>query len=243
MRLLPAIELQALSRVYQVGPTEVAALLDVTLEVQQGQAVAITGPSGSGKTTLLNLIAGLDLPTHGTVKVLGEAMDAASDRERTALRARLMGLVFQEPFLLPGLSALDNVIAARLPWESRRSLEPRARTLLASLGLADRTDFPPARLSGGERQRVSLARAMVGAPALLLADEPTGNLDADRTTEFMAYLDQLREESDLTVVVATHDPAVAAAADRVLHLVSGRLTSDERLDEGLPGVVNVLDAE
>jgi ABC-type lipoprotein export system ATPase subunit len=154
-----------------------------------------------------------------------------------------MGLVFQEPHLLPGLSALDNIIVARLPWASRRTLEPRARVLLASLGMTDRADFPPARLSGGERQRVALARALLGSPPLLLADEPTGNLDVDRTAEFMEYLDHLSDESDLTIILATHDPAVAAVADRVLHLVRGRLDSEERLDQGPPGEVHILEAE
>jgi putative ABC transport system ATP-binding protein len=243
MRALPAIELRALSRTYRAGPIEVGAIVDVSLEVRRGEAVAITGPSGSGKTTLLNLIAGLDLPTSGSVTVLSEPMSTASDRQRTALRARLMGLVFQEPHLLPGLSALDNVIAVRLPWEPRRALEPRARALLASLGLADRVDFPPRRLSGGERQRVALARALLGSPPLLLADEPTGNLDADRTTEFMEYLDRLKEETDLTIVLVTHDPAVAAVADRVLHLDRGRFGGEERLDQRPPSEVHVLEAD
>ena len=243
MGVLLAVELKALSRVYRAGPVDVEALVDIDLQVRLGEAVAITGPSGSGKTTLLNLIAGLDLPTSGAAIVLGEPMSTGSDSARTALRARLIGLVFQGPHLLPGLSALDNVIAARLPWESRRKLEPQARALLASLGLADRLDFPPARLSGGERQRVALARALVGSPPLLLADEPTGNLDVDRTADFMEHLDRLREESGLTIVLATHDPAVAAAADRVLYLARGRLKSDDRLDQRPPSEVHALEAD
>jgi ABC-type lipoprotein export system ATPase subunit len=243
MRVLSAVELRAVSRVYPEGPVEVDALVDVNLKVHRGEAVAIMGPSGSGKTTLLNVIAGLDLPTSGSVTVMNEPMSTASDRQRTALRARFMGLVFQEPHLLPGLSAVDNVMAARLPWEPRRALEPRARALLASLGLADRADFPPSRLSGGERQRVALARALLGSPPLLLADEPTGNLDVDRTSEFMDYLDRLKEQNDLTIVLATHDPVVAAAAARVLHLDRGRLHGEQRLDQRPPTEIHVLEAD
>ena len=218
-----AIALSHASRLFQSGEVEVAALQDVSLEVRRGEAVAITGPSGSGKTTLINLIAGLDRCSDGEVSVLGHHLNDLSERELTAYRARCVGLVFQEPYLLPGLTALQNVMLARLPWTSRRRLEPEARSLLQAVGLEARVGFSPAQLSGGERQRVGIARALLGRPPLLLADEPTGNLDASTTGELLEMIGRLRAEMELTLVVATHDQAVAAVAGRVLRLDGGRL--------------------
>lgn len=202
------------------------AVAEVSLTVAVGETVALTGPSGSGKTTLLNLIAGLDRPTSGTVTVLGHELTALRERDLTRFRARSLGLVFQDPHLLPGLTALENVIAARLPWARRRVLEPDARKLLKAVGLVSRMNHPPARLSGGERQRVGIARALLGQPRLLLADEPTGNLDAGSTEDLLSLLDELRSELGLTLVVATHDPAVAAIAHRVILLSGGRVVED-----------------
>jgi ABC-type lipoprotein export system ATPase subunit len=206
----------------------VRAVAEVSLTVAVGETVALTGPSGSGKTTLLNLIAGLDRPTSGTVTVLGQDLTSLKERQLTAFRARSLGLVFQDPHLLPGLTALENVIAARLPWAQRRVLEPEARKLLKAVGLAARMNHPPARLSGGERQRVGIARALLGQPRLLLADEPTGNLDAGSTEELLSLVDDLRSELRLTLVVATHDPAVAAIAHRVILLSGGRVIEDRQ---------------
>jgi putative ABC transport system ATP-binding protein len=206
----------------------VRAVAEVSLTVAVGETVALTGPSGSGKTTLLNLIAGLDRPTSGTVTVLGQDLTSLKERQLTAFRARSLGLVFQDPHLLPGLTALENVIAARLPWAKRRVLEPEARKLLKAVGLAARMNHPPARLSGGERQRVGIARALLGQPRLLLADEPTGNLDAGSTEELLSLVDDLRSELRLTLVVATHDPAVAAIAHRVILLSGGRVIEDRQ---------------
>ncbi len=225
----PAVRLDNVGRVYR-GPTDdVVALDGVTLDLARGQLTAITGPSGSGKTTLLNIIAALDRPSHGALQVMGIAIGDLSERKRTAFRARTIGLVFQEPHLLPGLSALENVVVAGLPWHPRRVLEPEAADLLAAVGLTGRVAFPPARLSAGERQRVAVARALLGARPLLIADEPTGNLDLATTEELMTLLTELRDSRDLTIVVVTHDPAVASYADRVLKLSGGRLVSDQRL--------------
>jgi predicted ABC-type transport system involved in lysophospholipase L1 biosynthesis ATPase subunit len=141
----------------------------------------------------------------------------------TAFRAKTLGLVFQEPYLLPGLTALENVAIARLPWEARRELEKRGRELLASVGLKDRMHHPPGRLSAGERQRVGLARALLGNPTLLIADEPTGNLDAATTHGILQLLQGIRRDTGVTLVIATHDPSVASVADRVITLVGGRL--------------------
>jgi ABC-type lipoprotein export system ATPase subunit len=220
------VHLEAVSRSYATGATEVRAVWKVTMTVPARAAIAVTGPSGSGKSTLLNLIAGLDRPTGGEVTVLGQALSALGERELTAFRARHVGFVFQDPHLLPGLTALENVVVARLPWRSRRELEREARDLLDAVGLAERVDHPPARLSGGERQRVGMARALLGGPALLLADEPTGNLDAATTEALLELLGRLRAELTLTVVIATHDPVVAAVADRAVRLVDGQQQSD-----------------
>jgi predicted ABC-type transport system involved in lysophospholipase L1 biosynthesis ATPase subunit len=206
------------------GPGEpVDVLRSVDLDVARGSSIALMGASGSGKTTLLNLIAGLDRPSSGCVAVLGERVDQLSDGEAAAFRARHLGLVFQDPHLLPGLSALENVVIARLPWEAGQVLQARARSLLARVGLGDREGFPPALLSGGERQRVGIARALLGSPEVLLADEPTGNLDEQATTELLDLLEKLKVETQLTLIIATHDPVVADRATVVCRLRNGTL--------------------
>ena len=227
----PSVELDHVSRVFPSGGAEVTALDNVSLCVGFGEVVAITGPSGSGKTTLLNLIGGLDRQTSGSVNVLGEQLDGLSESKLTSFRARNLGLVFQDPHLLPGLTALENVVVARLPWGRWRELEKDARELLVAVGLGNRVDFPPAKLSGGERQRVGLARALLGNPRLLLADEPTGNLDVQTTEDLLVLLDQLHRQLGLTLVVATHDPAVAAVAGRIVRLAGGRLDGDRPVPE------------
>jgi putative ABC transport system ATP-binding protein len=225
-----AVELTGVSRHYATGTAVVRALDGIDLRVPVGEAIAVTGPSGSGKTTLLNLISGLDRPTSGVVNVLGTSIAGASERELADFRAHHVGLVFQDPHLLSGLSALENLIAARLPWGHPRDLRAEARALLVELGLADRLDAPPSRLSGGERQRVGVARALMGDPEIILADEPTGNLDAVTTEDLLGVLAQVRRQHALTVVLCTHDPAVAAFADRVVRLVGGRIDGERRLD-------------
>ena len=219
----PAIRLLGSSRYFRTADSEVAAVVDATLSIRRGESVALMGPSGSGKTTLLNLIAGLDKASGGSVWVLGRSLTELSEAELTAFRADNLGLVFQEPHLLAGLSALENVIVARLPWEPRAALEPRARQLLESLGLGDRMNFPPGRLSGGEVQRVGIARALLVNPSLVVADEPTGNLDVTATREVLEILRRLKDELGLTLVVATHDQEVANAMDRIVRITGGRL--------------------
>lgn len=223
------IVLRRVSRVYPSGSDRVSALRDIDLTIFGGEAVAITGPSGSGKTTLLNLIAGLDRPTTGEIRVLSENLADLSEGRMTAFRAKCIGLVFQDPHLLPGLSAIDNVAVARLPWAGRRELLREAKKILEVLGLGDRLRHPPSRLSAGERQRVGLARALLGQPQILLADEPTGNLDSKTAEGLIALLSELHDEMKITLVVATHDPAVAAMAERVVNLHGGAVESDRGL--------------
>jgi ABC-type lipoprotein export system ATPase subunit len=220
-----ALSAQQLVKQYPSGETTLTVLNGVDLDVARGAFVALRGPSGSGKTTLLNLFASLDTPTSGSVTVLDQRVDKLSERKRTRFRADHIGLVFQESNLIPGLSALENTMLGRLPWEKRGPLAERATKLLERIGLGDRLQHPPSHLSGGERQRVGIARALVGNPEILLADEPTGNLDADTTAELIRLLGELRTELGITVFVATHDEQVAGGADRIIRIEKGNLHS------------------
>ena len=197
----------------------------VNLRLSAGEAVAVVGSSGAGKTTLLNLISGLDRPTSGRVCVLGHDLGGMSERLLTKFRAANVGVVFQDSYLLAGLTALENVAAAGLRWRNRREVAAEAATLLEAVGLAHRMDFPPSRLSGGERQRVGIARAMLGNRPLLVADEPTGNLDAHTTSELLDLLEELRTTRNVALVFATHDPLVADRLPRRLELRHGRAAS------------------
>jgi ABC-type lipoprotein export system ATPase subunit len=219
------VNVRSASRVHRSGTTRVLAIDAVSLQLVVGDAVAVVGPSGAGKTTLLNLISGLDRPTTGHVSVLGHELERMSERLLTKFRATSVGMVFQDSYLLPGLTALENVTAAGTRWRNRRQLAEEASTLLEAVGLADRMDFPPNRLSGGERQRVGIARAMLGSRPLLVADEPTGNLDSRTTQELLDLFDELRETRNVTLAFATHDPLVADRLPRRLELREGRMAS------------------
>jgi putative ABC transport system ATP-binding protein len=201
----------------------------VTLEIAPGSAVAIWGPSGSGKSTLLHLIGALDRPDAGTLHVGGRDLRALSRRELAAYR-RTVGFVFQRFNLLPALTAIDNVLAPVLPYRVAFDKHARARALLAAVELAGRETSLPSRLSGGQQQRVAIARALINEPAVLLADEPTGNLDSATGAEIVGLLLGLRAERGTTVLVATHDSQVAARCDRVVVLRDGRVAHD--LDVG-----------
>jgi len=209
------------------GENRLQILRDVSLEVEAAQVVAIVGPSGSGKTSLLMLLAGLERPTAGKVVIAGQDLTGLSEDALAAFRRKTLGIVFQSFYLIPSLSALDNVSLALEIAEPELSLaEARTRSAaaLAAVGLADRLHHRPAALSGGEQQRVGIARAMIARPSLLLADEPTGNLDQNTGARVIELLFDLAREQHAAVIFVTHDPGLAARADRVLTMTRGELS-------------------
>jgi len=222
---VPIVALDRVSRVYRTGRVEVPALVDATLFVQPGEFVAIVGPSGSGKSTLMHVVGCLDRPTSGSYAIAGSAVADLDDDSLAELRSRTIGFVFQSFNLLPRTSALDNVATPLLyQGVGRRQRLARATAVLERLGLGDRLAHEPSELSGGQQQRVAIARALVTEPALILADEPTGNLDSHAGAEVISVLRELNA-SGRTVVLITHDPAVAAVADRQVPIADGRLVA------------------
>jgi putative ABC transport system ATP-binding protein len=221
----PVIDLRGVSRIYRLGTVEVPALVDASLQVMPGEFVAIVGPSGSGKSTLMNLIGCLDRPTAGSYILAGTPVDRLDDDDLATVRSRLIGFVFQSYNLLARTSALENV-ATPLLYQGigRRERLARAQATLERLGLGDRLDHEPTQLSGGQQQRVAIARALVTEPPLLLADEPTGNLDSHAGADVLAVLRELHG-SGRTVVLITHDASVAASASRQVHIRDGRLVA------------------
>jgi putative ABC transport system ATP-binding protein len=219
-------ELQGVTRVYP-GPSPVWALAGVDLRVQDGELVGIVGPSGSGKSTLLNVLGTLDRADAGTVRIDGHDLSTLTDRQLSALRAHRIGFVFQQFFLTAGVTALDNVatglLYAGLPAAQRRR---QAKEMLERVGLADRVHHRPHELSGGQSQRVAVARALVGRPSILLADEPTGALDSESGAGVLELLRELHG-SGTTIVVITHDHDVAAMLPRQVHIRDGRIVSDD----------------
>ena len=221
----PIIDLEHVSRVYQMGHVDVPALADVSLRVMPGEFVAIVGPSGSGKSTMMNILGCLDRPTAGQYRLAGTPVEDRSDDELAQLRSRTIGFVFQSYNLLPRTSALDNVATPLLyQGVSRTKRAERAKAALERLGLGDRLAHEPTELSGGQQQRVAVARAIVTEPALILADEPTGNLDSRAGAEVMDLLHELNS-AGRTIVLITHDPAIAQAAGRQIHLLDGRVAA------------------
>lgn len=220
----PFIHCRGLTKSYHKGSTVVTPLQDLDLDVARGSFLALMGPSGSGKTTLLNLIAGIDSPTSGTLRIQGEEVGRMSRGRLTKWRATSVGYIFQLYHLVPILTAFENVelplLLARL---SRRERRARVQMALELVGLADRAHHVPAELSGGQEQRVAIARAIVGNPALLVADEPTGDLDRESATQILALLRELVTAHGKTIVMVTHDPRAAGAADQVLNLEKGKL--------------------
>ncbi len=222
------IHIEAVSRVFGAGPTRTVALADVSLEIEQGEFVAVAGPSGSGKTSLLNIIGALDEPTGGTVRIDGKPLSGLSQDERARVRLETIGFVFQQFNLIPVLSAAENVELPLLFRTGLRGAErrERVRTGLERVGLAGKSGHRPAELSGGELQRVAIARALAGRPAVVLADEPTANLDRETGAAVVALMHELNRERGTTFLYATHDPELIRLAGRVLRLRDGRLTAE-----------------
>jgi putative ABC transport system ATP-binding protein len=229
-----SIKLRGVNKHYGIGKDRrVAAADDVSLTIEAGAFVALTGASGSGKSTLLHLIGAMERPDSGTI--------ISGDTEITALRSaplaayrRTVGFVFQRYNLLPALTTLDNVVAPVLPYRTSWDKRDRGRQLLAAVGLDGREDSLPAQLSGGEQQRVAIARALVNTPSLLLADEPTGNLDSRNAAEILGLLTRLRAEHQMTVLLASHDPQIAAQCERLIRLRDGAVIDDIELTDGYP---------
>ncbi|HLT45959.1 MAG TPA: ABC transporter ATP-binding protein [Rubricoccaceae bacterium] len=229
---MPVLDVHDLTKTFTSGGRALTVLDGVTLAVEPGATVAVVGPSGSGKTTLLGLCAGLDRPTRGRVALAGHDLGPMSEDARAALRARHVGFVFQSFRLIPTLTALEN---AAVPLELRgaRGARKAAAELLGRVGLGDRLDHYPSQLSGGEQQRVAIARAFIGRPAVLFADEPTGNLDDDTSLRVEDLLFELNHEAGTALVVVTHDAELAGRCGRVIRLRGGRVVDErERGGEG-----------
>jgi putative ABC transport system ATP-binding protein len=220
----PAVRAVDVTRTFKVGDAQVEALRGVTLEVEPGAFVALVGPSGSGKSTFLNLVGGLDRPTGGELWVDGVELGASKEKVLTEHRRRRVGFVFQSFNLLPRLTAQENVaLPLMFVGVPDRERMARAQELLTRVGLADRMGHRPTQLSGGEQQRVAIARALAGRPAIILADEPTGNLDSATGCEIMSLLRELNEAQRVTMLLVTHDPEAAAFAGRVVRMRDGRI--------------------
>jgi len=230
------LRVKGIKKSYYKGKHEIPVLRGVDMQVVEGKLTAVVGQSGCGKSTLLHLLATLDQPDEGEVHFDGRRIDNLPSRQRDALRNQDIGIIFQFYHLLPELSALENVLMPVLInqgilsyWRTRSRAKQRARELLAMVGLEDRSRHRPSELSGGEMQRAAIARALMAKPKLLLADEPTGNLDRKNGDDVLAILRRLNEQDDLTIVMVTHDQTLASAADRIVHLVEGRVL------DSLPG--------
>ena len=220
----PFLSAPGLKKIYAIGSRTLEVLRGVDVEIARGDFVALRGASGTGKSTLLHLIGGLDSPNAGEIIFRGQKLSGFSESKLTNFRNRSVGFVFQAYHLLPELTALENVcLSARIARISAGDAAKHARELLGRVGLAARTDHKPSELSGGEQQRVAIARALINEPELLLADEPTGNLDSRSGGEIIELLKSLRVEKQTTLVIATHDEKVAAHAQRVIELVDGKI--------------------
>jgi putative ABC transport system ATP-binding protein len=223
----PAYELKGVERTYDRGGAMVRAIRGVSLSISPGEMVAFEGPSGSGKSTLLQLLGCLEVPTAGQLHFFGREVANLSDSDLTAIRAHEIGFVFQQFNLIPTLSATENVAIAMVPNKVRREDRAvRARELLERVGLGHRFDHLPSRMSGGEQQRVAIARALANAPKVVIADEPTGNLDSETAAEVISLISELHREQKVTVIVATHDEEIAAKAERRVRIRDGAVVED-----------------
>jgi len=236
------IWVEDLHKIYKMGDNEVHALRGVSLTVRRGEIVAIMGPSGSGKSTLMNILGCLDQPTHGLYVLDGQDISKMSDDALAAARNRMVGFVFQSFNLLARTSALENVLLPLVyAGVSHKQRKKRAREVLESVGLGDRLDHTPNELSGGQQQRVAIARALVNHPAIILADEPTGNLDSESGKEIMKILQRLNHDAGITVILVTHDPIVTRYAQRVIQLFDGRILKEASVENPIRAEDEVLE--
>ena len=230
----PMVRMRSIHKIYGSGAAEVRALDDVDLTVERGEFTSVMGPSGSGKSTCMNVVGCLDVPTAGTYELVGVDVDELNDDELALLRRHYIGFVFQGFHLLPRMNAAENVqlplVYKNVPRDERR---PAAMRALESVGLGDRADHAPSELSGGQKQRVAIARALVTEPTLLLADEPTGNLDTETSAEIIDLLKQLNRERNLTILMVSHEAEFASEARRIVYFIDGIMTRDGPPEEVL----------
>jgi putative ABC transport system ATP-binding protein len=241
------IELENVTKIYRMGQTKVVALDDISLNIEAGEMVAIMGPSGSGKSTLMAILGCLDVPSKGVYRLEGEAVEDLSDNQLAKVRSQKVGFVFQQFNLLPRTSALENVMLPLLyDGVHGKARTEKAKEALETVGLGDRIKHHPNQLSGGEQQRVAIARSLVNDPTILLADEPTGNLDTKTGEEIIGLFQKLHEEKGQTVVYVTHDAFIARHTQRIIRLVDGKIISDEPvvhpLVAGTPRPEEILNA-
>jgi len=225
------VEARGLTKTYYTGAVEVHALRGMDLSIEEGELVAIMGRSGSGKTTLLNIVGCVEQPTTGRYLLAGEDVGRLTDNQRSALRLRRIGFVFQAYNLLPGMSALDNVMLPTV-YSGLENAPERAREALARVGLDGREHHRPSQLSGGEQQRVAIARALINSPSIVLADEPTGNLDSRRGQDVLALFQDLNRDG-ITVAMVTHEEQIALHAHRIVRVMDGRVAGDRRVEQPL----------
>ena len=223
----PILEVKDLRKVYRMGEEKVVALNRVNLQIFPGEICCIFGTSGSGKSTFLNMLAGMEKPTCGSIRILGKEISAMSEQELAVFRQKYLGYIFQSYNLLPGATAVENVaLPLMFKGVSRKKREQAARNLLHRVGLDHRADHYPAQMSGGQQQRVGIARAFVTRPRVVFADEPTGNLDTKTTEEVMRMITGFAREFHQTIILVTHDPEMARYATRIIHMVDGNITED-----------------
>lgn len=223
------IKVQNLRKVYKVGGEKVVALNNISLHIQPGEFCCIVGTSGSGKSTLLNMLAGLEKPTKGKVKIDGKMVSKMTEKELAVFRQQTIGFIFQSYNLMPTLTAVENVaFPLMFKGVDRKTREKKARKILKKMGLGERMEHKPGELSGGQQQRVGIARAFVGKPKVIFADEPTGNLDSATTEQVMKMLLEISQQNGITFVMVTHDPELARIAPRIITLKDGQVISDTR---------------
>ena len=225
---MPAIQIKGLTKIFKLGKEKVYALNGIDLEIQESEIICLLGTSGSGKSTLLNMMAGLEKPTKGSITIFGERVDKMSEKKLANFRQKYMGFVFQSYNLLPNLTAIDNVsLPLAFAGERRKVRTAKAKKMLKLCGLGKRMRHKPTQMSGGQQQRVGIARAFVGTPKIVFADEPTGNLDTKTTIEIMEMMVRMSRENRQTLVIVTHDIEIAGYADRIYHIIDGKISSVE----------------